>query len=72
MIEHLNGNLTIISNNGFLIQKKNYIYCNNYNQNLWDGSIVAFEFDSNSINFDFQQFMEIYVYPDDSIEEDVF
>ncbi|GLI54469.1 hypothetical protein [Thermodesulfovibrio yellowstonii] len=72
MIEKLNGNLVLISYNGFLQISSNSLFCKNYTQKLWNGSIVAFEFDTEEINFDFLKFMELYVYPEEETEEDIF
>lgn len=72
MIEKLNGNLILISYNGFLKLSSNNLSCRNYTEKLWNGSIVAFEFYTEEINFDFLKFMELYVYPDEATEEDIF
>ncbi|MEM4134682.1 MAG: hypothetical protein QXV73_05740 [Candidatus Micrarchaeia archaeon] len=72
MIEKLNGTLVLISYHGFLKISSDSMFCKNHSKKLWNGSIVAFEFKTDEINFDFLKFMELYVYPDEETEEDIF
>jgi hypothetical protein len=61
IIEKTNGKLMIISNNGIVKLGRHYLTAQELQNTNWKGSIVAFEFFENEIEFSKDDFFRIYM-----------
>jgi hypothetical protein len=65
IIEKTNGKLMIISNNGIVKLGRHYLTAQELQNTNWKGSIVAFEFFENEIEFSKDDFFRIYIWDQD-------
>jgi len=65
IIEKTNGKLMIISNNGIVKLGRHYLTAQELQNTNWKGSIVAFEFFENEIEFSKDDFFRIYIWNQD-------
>ena len=66
IIEKTNGKLMIISNNGMVrLDRDNHLTVQEFQNTNWKGSIVAFEFFEDEIEFSKDEFFKIYIWDQD-------
>jgi hypothetical protein len=66
IIEKTNGKLMIISNNGMVrLDRDNHLTVQEFQNTDWKGSIVAFEFFEDEIEFSKDEFFKIYIWDQD-------
>jgi sensor histidine kinase regulating citrate/malate metabolism len=65
IIEKTNGKLMIISNNSIVKLGRHYLTAQELQNTNWKGSIVAFEFFENEIEFSKDDFFRIYIWNQD-------